>query len=59
MDDFHKQNRHGPGGYHCPCCGPHNSKARRLDRKLARRRLKRNSIKDIKNQQIEMNEKEK
>lgn len=49
MDDFHKQNKHGPGGYHCPCCGPSPSE-RQEDRRLARTKLKRKTKKDIEDQ---------
>jgi hypothetical protein len=31
----HKLISYGPGGYHCPCCGP-NPKRRQKERKLVR-----------------------
>jgi hypothetical protein len=32
--------RCGPGGIHCPCCGPPPGRARRKEFRLARRRAK-------------------
>lgn len=57
MDDFHKQNKHGPGGYHCPCCGP-SPNERVEDRRLARTKLKRKTKKEIDDQLKDLKEKE-
>lgn len=36
----HKLISYGPGGYHCPCCGP-NPKRRQQERRLVRKIEKR------------------
>jgi hypothetical protein len=33
----HRVISYGPGGYHCPCCGP-NPKERQKERRLLRKR---------------------
>jgi hypothetical protein len=33
----HRVISYGPGGYHCPCCGP-SQKARQKERRLLRKR---------------------
>lgn len=47
MDAFKKHANVGHGGWKCPCCGPAPGKDRARTRRLARRRMKRETNKEI------------